>query len=265
METKDKKLQDIETAYELIETTNFQRFVDILKGRNIEGIKFYFQDRVKEVPDTDLIIPAKEERLKFHAFHFDLTKDQPDQKLGLFERLHLLAVNILKNEDQYKRIGRGMNAINLDDSGMAWLNMPLVGQLWADSETLIKYRDKLLNWGKVSSTQPEGLPCLYTPDKLKILFAKLKDAGNLIDKSVTEKNFVATFQAGTLPDGWQKLKWIGSNPELATLVFLLTDRKTPTESIVNRYFNPQSGEYKSNSHRGRTNNHRIKSIVNSIK
>ncbi len=88
---------------------------------------------------------------------------------------------------------------------------------------------------KQESTQPEGLPCLYTTDKLKILFKKLMDAGNLIDKSVTETNFVATFQGGALPDGWKKIKWIGSKKKLSTFVWKLT-REKPEPLDVKRIF-----------------------------
>ena len=121
------------------------------------------------------------------------------------------------------------------------------------------------NYGEIGSFKQEGLKCLphYTLDKLKVIFHKLMDVGMLLDKSVTETNFIATFQTGDLPDDWKRIRWIGTNPKLATLVLLLTG-EDPTESIVNRYFDPQNGKYKSNSHRRRSNDLQIKRIVHSV-
>jgi hypothetical protein len=90
-----------------------------------------------------------------------------------------------------------------------------------------------------NSTQPEGLQCIegIKPEDLKFIFSKLK-AGKL-HKSVTETNFVVTFQAGALPKGWIPVKWTGSNPELATLINQLTGLQ-PVPLLVNKYFIPDT-------------------------
>lgn len=89
-----------------------------------------------------------------------------------------------------------------------------------------------------NGTQPEGLQCIdgINLKDLKFIFSKLMEVRRL-DKSVTEANFVATFQPGALPGGWKQIKWLGSNPELATLVNQLTGLK-PVPSLVNKYFKP---------------------------
>jgi hypothetical protein len=90
----------------------------------------------------------------------------------------------------------------------------------------------------IISTPPEGLKCKdnIKPNDLKFIFTRLEGR---FHKSVTETNFVNTFQVGVLPDGWQPVQWIGNNPELATLFYLLTGIK-PIPSIVTKYFNPES-------------------------
>lgn len=84
------------------------------------------------------------------------------------------------------------------------------------------------------SAPPEGIKCKdnIKPEDLKFIFTKLEGK---FHKSVTETNFVSTFQEGTLPDNWQRLNWIGKNPELATLFNQLTGIK-PIPSIVTKYF-----------------------------
>jgi hypothetical protein len=100
--------------------------------------------------------------------------------------------------------------------------------------------DKLESDNRINTNiiiHPKGIKCLsqFTPDKLKVIFSKLMDAGNLIDKSVTETNFVSTFQAGTLPKGWKKIKWDSSKKKLSTFVWKLTGKK-PKPSDINRIF-----------------------------
>lgn len=88
---------------------------------------------------------------------------------------------------------------------------------------------------KQDSTRPEGLQCLYTPDELKTIYSKLKAAEKLIDKSVTELDFVNAFQADTLPVGWKRINWTGSKKMLSTLVWKLTGEK-PRPIEINRIF-----------------------------
>lgn len=96
----------------------------------------------------------------------------------------------------------------------------------------------LLSHTDVNGTQPKGIQCIkrIKLEDLKFIFSKLTESG-MLDKSVTEANFVTTFQAGALPDGWKPNKWKGSNPELATLVNQLTELR-PLPSLVNQYFKP---------------------------
>lgn len=100
-----------------------------------------------------------------------------------------------------------------------------------------------------NSIQLEGLQCIegIKPEDLKFIFSKLIGSGKL-HKSVTEINFVATFQAVTLPKGWNPVKWTGSNPELATLVNQLTG-ETPVPTLVTKYFIPNSKYENVNSRR----------------
>jgi hypothetical protein len=115
--------------------------------------------------------------------------------------------------------------------------------------------DKKINTNRVAP--PEGLKCKdnIKPDDLKFIFTKLEGK---FHKSVTASDFVNTFQVGALPDGWQRLRWIGSNPELATLFYLLTGIK-PIPSIVTKYFRTDK-EY-TNTSGGRTNNRFIINLI----
>lgn len=225
METKDKKLQDIEKAFSLIETTDFQQYVNILKGQTLESLEYWFQDRITVLPDIKQISVVKDKRLADNERLFEAGKNKPDRKLWFQSKLYSIAKRILSNVESLERIREGR---------LPFLNMSLVGHLWADSETLIKHRDKLLNWNNESSTQPEGLQCIdnIKTEDLKFIFSKLK---GMLHKSVIESDFVNAFQAGALPIGWKRINWTGSKKMLSTLVWKLTGEK-PRPIEINRIF-----------------------------
>lgn len=108
-----------------------------------------------------------------------------------------------------------------------------------------------------TNSQLAGLPCKDTikEEDLKFIFNKLFKKPH---KSVNETNFIKTFQAESLPDNWQRLKWTGSNPELATMVYMLTGEK-PVPSMVTKYFEPKF-KY-TNASSKRTNNERVTKII----
>lgn len=143
---KDKKMQDIEKAFNLIEAIDFSRFVEIMKGRTLSDLQFWFGDRVKELPNVNQIFEAKEQRRKGGKVLFEHSGNMPDMKFGLINALHKIAERLLFNEEHLNQIRTGNER---------FLNMPLIGQLWADSETLLKYRNVLLNWDNSNSPQAE--------------------------------------------------------------------------------------------------------------
>lgn len=114
------------------------------------------------------------------------------------------------------------------------------------------------------SQQNDGLEVL-TGFKTKYNQAPL---GKIFDGLNNEKlrispkrraDFINLFQGKEL-NNWKRIKWTGSNPELATLIFKLTG-KDPKPALVNNYFDPKNN-YDSNSHGGaRTENHVIKQII----
>ena len=101
-------------------------------------------------------------------------------------------------------------------------------------EAILQWADKIST--QKDSTQPEGLQCIegIKNEDLKFIFSKLIKSSRL-HKSVTESNFVSTFQAGALPVDWKPNKWIGNNTELATLINQLTGLR-PMPSIVKPLF-----------------------------
>jgi len=123
----------------------------------------------------------------------------------------------------------------LDEKGLLAIKQEHIAE-YCQKRT--KELDAHLSKGNDNGTQPEGLQCIkrIKLEDLKFIFSKLTESG-MLDKSVTEANFVTTFQAGALPDGWKPNKWKGSNPELATLVNQLTELR-PLPSLVNQYFKP---------------------------
>ena len=106
----------------------------------------------------------------------------------------------------------------------------------------------------------EGLTSICSEDDLKFIFGKLVLINKLHPKE--ETNFVKCLQGGLLSD-WKPTHWIGSNPELATLIYTLTGNH-PTPSIINRLFVP-STEYDSQSTKRIYNKKIIKLITAALK
>lgn len=109
-----------------------------------------------------------------------------------------------------------------------------------------------------NSTQPIGLQCKpeFSEADLKFIFSRLEGK---LDKSVTETNFIKAFQAGAIDP---EIHWIGSNPELATLIYKLTGLK-PIPSIVEPIFKTKY-KYDNNS-ASRTDNKLIEQIIKAAK
>lgn len=117
--------------------------------------------------------------------------------------------------------------------------------LWdyiSESDIKPKRLNEINNWiegvshKQETSTKPEGIKCIegINPVDLKFIFSKLMENGKL-HKSVTETNFIATFQGGALPYGWMPLDWKGNNTELARLFYLLIGEKGKP-ALVNSLF-----------------------------
>lgn len=169
-------------------------------------------------------------------FYDELLKIHDHYKLKIFE-----ATNRLK-------LMGGTGRSELIDIGIPLAtetNFTFTGHLKALDLKKLKANIEEAKTERKEGTQPTGLQCLeqFTQDKLKVIYSKLIKGKFL---KCSEQDFLKAFQAGTfdcLP-----LYWLGSNPELATLILRLTGIN-PTPSIVNLYFKPQK-TYDSNSKRG---------------
>lgn len=107
-----------------------------------------------------------------------------------------------------------------------------------------------------------GLESEYLPERLGNIFDSLNKDKQRIDPK-RKADFISIFQ-GTELENWKPVKWTGSNPELATLIFKLTEIE-PIPSIVNTFFDPKN-TYDSHSHGGKRNeNHAIKLIIKSCR
>lgn len=182
---KDKKMQDIEKAFNLIEAIDFSRFVEIMKGRTLSDLQFWFGDRVKELPNVNQIFEAKEQRRKGDKVLFEHSGNMPDMKFGLINALHKIAERLLFNEEHLNQIRTGNET---------FLNMPLIGQLWADSETLLKYRNVLLNW----DSRSEKIKLFWaetfgeiTPEQIGEIISKVYTEA----KNETEQDYFLTFES----------------------------------------------------------------------
>ncbi|MEI7527023.1 MAG: hypothetical protein WCJ95_21925 [Mariniphaga sp.] len=99
----------------------------------------------------------------------------------------------------------------------------------------------------------------YSEIQLTNFFDELNQSKKRIDKE-RKTDFIQLFRNENLC-GWDPIKWEGSNPELATLIYKMVG-KTPEPAIVNRYFNPKK-EYDTHSHSGkRKENHVITTVFN---
>jgi hypothetical protein len=81
-----------------------------------------------------------------------------------------------------------------------------------------------------------GLSAKCTETDLKFIFQKLVSLYKI--EASDETNFVTCLQPGKLLH-WKPIAWKGSNPELATLIYKLTEIK-PTPSIINSLFHPRT-------------------------
>lgn len=180
-----EKMQDIEKAFNLIEAIDFSRFVEIMKGRTLSDLQFWFGDRVKELPNVNQIFEAKEQRRKGDKVLFEHSGNMPDMKFSLINALHKIAERLLFNEEHLNQIRTG------DER---FLNMPLIGQLWADSETLIKYRNVLLNWDSHTEKTKLFWAEMFgeiTPEQVKEIISKVHTEA----KNETEQDYFLTFES----------------------------------------------------------------------
>ncbi|MEI6579214.1 MAG: hypothetical protein WCN92_07080 [Eubacteriales bacterium] len=120
-----------------------------------------------------------------------------------------------------------------------------------------QWRKEQKNNTNDESAKLKGLQCLdkYKTVDLQFIYSKLMKLGKL-HQSVNETNFVGAFQGATLPE---KIHWKGSNPQLATLVYILTG-ETPEPLLINKLFKTVK-EYDSQSTK-RIVNKIIKELIN---
>ncbi|MDP3643139.1 MAG: hypothetical protein Q8S54_08110 [Bacteroidota bacterium] len=97
----------------------------------------------------------------------------------------------------------------------------------------------------------------YSLEQLTNIFDGLNKGKTRIDPN-RKADFIKLFMDANFSK-WKPIKWTGSNPELATMVFKLTG-SDPKPSLVNKYFDPKS-TYDSHSYIGRIENHAIKQII----
>ena len=138
----NKELEAIKKALTMIETLDFNKVVIPLeKYQDTETIKFWFGDAVKNVPDKSEIHRAKKETLEKNAMLLGFYPSfYPDAKLGFQKALYSIARRLLMSEQSIYKLRTA------DIS--SWLNMPLIGELWANSETLIENYPNLIEWNK---------------------------------------------------------------------------------------------------------------------
>lgn len=127
-------------------------------------------------------------------------------------------------------------------------------------DTNLVFMDSRIELSKTTPEQENNiLKSKYLPEQLTNIFDGLNKEKTRIDPN-RKADFIKLFMEANLSK-WKHIKWNGSNPELATLVFKLSG-SDPIPSIVNTYFDPKN-EYDSHSHSGkRIENHAIKQIIN---
>lgn len=197
---KDKENQEIEEAFELVKDTNFQLFVDRLaKYQTEESIKLWFGDRVKEVPDINEIYAARQQKTAGTMAYIEDYNNFPDAKLRLQNHLELIARGLLRNKESLIKIRQGETI---------WLNMELIGQLWSQSETFIKFRAVLHDFDR-QKKKPQPT--------LEDIFSDHKQLKKLVEVLI-EKGFVERKKSGSLHwTGIQHDRAKGSGLQLVAL------------------------------------------------
>ena len=125
--------EQIEIAYNLIGTINFQKVVDNLVDTSKPEVIYLSFGKI------NLINESMASQLKRNEFVFKYFYDWPDPKLGLQTNLGNIARGLFRYSSMINDIRKG-KTIGLESV--------LLGTIWANSETLIKYREILLNFGK---------------------------------------------------------------------------------------------------------------------
>jgi len=127
---------------------------------------------------------------------------------------------------------------------------PLI--LSAQRESIIK--EWIENIKTKDQSKGMKLKEIYSQNSLKLFTTDLVNCRSI--KNTDNKNFLSVFNHEAVFSGIP-VKWNGSNPELATLIFRLTG-KDPIPSLVNLYFDPIN-KYDSNSKR--IKNDKIKQLI----
>lgn len=182
---RENEIQEIDKAFQLIKETNFQTFVNILTKDYPAEIKFWFSDRINELPDTNDIFKHHAETL---AGNEEMLKKMftnvPDQKLGLQNFLGIISRDILRNEQTLLKIRQGYTG---------FLNMEIIGRLWSASDILKKYYSDLQNFDQA---KPKPEP---DPDPLPNLEAIFADKNNLVNLvKLLKDNYFVSEEAGRL-------------------------------------------------------------------
>jgi hypothetical protein len=166
---RENEIQEIDKAFQLIKETNFQTFVNILTKDYPAEIKFWYSNRINELPDTNDILKHHAETL---AGNEEMLKKMftnvPDQKLGLQNFLGIISRDILRNEQTLLKIRQGYTG---------FLNMEIIGRLWSASDILKKYYSDLQNFDQAKpKPEPDPLP------NLEAIFADKNDLDKLVNE-----------------------------------------------------------------------------------
>lgn len=191
-------MDKIEQAANLVNELDFRVFIDRLrKYQTKESINYFFGDRVERVPDIQRIFAKKDSRLKGLNEFLSVYQQFPDPKLRLTKSLRSIASSILNREDIIEKIR---------DGETVWLNMELIGDLWADSIALIKYKKILDDWDTLKPVRyiDNGFSCDLTEKQIEKLFNELQNRG-FISHDSRSKDLVSILYS-KLPE--KRVQWI---------------------------------------------------------
>jgi hypothetical protein len=166
----NQRKQQIEDAYSLIKGIDFRQVIELLQqSQTPELFRVHWAKNTPAIPDKNEVHEVYKERKAGLESMMQDCKNVADQQYMFEDRLFIVARSILQADESGH-----LNKLRVPDFDI--LNMPMIGQLWADADILLKYYPQYKG-SKLPEALPLGFKTNLAPSKAGALCDALKQAG----------------------------------------------------------------------------------------